>query len=506
MARHTLTAITTFSHILQRIAVALLAVSLLVLPASNSGLPWAHLPMQGILYAAFVFWCVSRALAWRAPQGHERWLWAAAGALLSFGWLMTFFPSALVDRASGVILELDKSPWLAFGTVDKAASIHAMSSISAALVILVMSVDVAHERQGRLILALAVMASGFGAAVMGLCFQTPADLSRLWEVKQIPDTVFGLFWYHGNAAAYLNLCWPVALWLCVILLRREERRLPQQMALAGLVVGLAAQMVAVFANVSKMGHFLMILEVSILAAAGFFAWRRQDAHEHETVGKRAWLLAALGAGILIAGAWMAGAATGWHRWGVFAGKNFDDPARRHAAEMALKIGWDGGWNGTGPGTFEWVSAHYSVLDPVLKDGRWRHAHNDYAQFFAEWGWMGTLLVLALLGPAAVRYAQGLRQALSADSTHRMSFQRRAGLLCFGTALVSVLVHAVVDFPLQIPAIRCIAAAVLGMALAMSHSTTDSRPRASTRKIRRRSSSARDILPQADGRPEGSSFF
>ncbi len=317
--------------------------------------------------------------------------------------------------------------------------------------------------------ALAITLSGFLVAVMGLWLQTGADLRQLWNVAHVPDSVFGIFWYHGNAAAFLNLCWPVTLWLCVILLRKEERHMPQQVMLAFLVVGLAVQLVAVFANVSKMGHFLAILEMLIVTGTGFLAWRRQDLHEQETVGKRAWLLALFMLGILVVGAWMAGAGTGWKRWGAFAERNFDDPARRHAVVMALKIGWDGGWNGTGPGTFEWVSAHYSTLDPVLKDGRWRHAHNDYAQFFAEWGWLGTSLAGILPFVAARRIFKALREAVSADSKDRMSFQRRAGLICFGAAITSLVIHAMVDFPLQITAIRAMTAAVLGMLLAMCQS-------------------------------------
>lgn len=441
------------------------------------------------------------------PQPHERLPWLACGVICLFGWAMALFPSALVDRSTGVILELDKSPWLAFGTVDQAASVSVMFSITIALMVLLMTLDLARERRARYFLALAVTGSGFAAAVTGLCLQTSADLAKLWKVVHVPDSVFGLFWYHGNAAAFLNLCWPLALWLCVVLMRLEDRRPLQQVALACLVVGLAVQMVAVFANVSKMGHFIMMLELLLLAAAGFLAWKRQDLHEQQTVGKRFWLLVGVTVGILVIGAWMAGAASGWTRWGVFAGKSFDDPARRHAATMALKIGWDGGWNGTGPGTFEWVSAHYSTLDPVLKDGRWRFAHNDYAQFFAEWGWLGASLAATLALLMVARIARALMQALGAGSGEHMSFQRRAGLLCFGAALISVLVHAVVDFPLQIPSIRCLAAALLGMTLALSHSSGQPRtrqPKPKTRVSKRRRPPS--DTPQPDEKGEGTPFF
>lgn len=452
-------------------------------------------------------WTLHRLLSRRRPLPHERLPWLACGVVSAFGWVMALFPGAWVDRSTGIILELDKSPWLAFGTVDKAASVNCMISVTAALMALLMALDLTRERRARYLLALAVTGSGFGVAVTGLWLQTSADLARLWHVVHVPDSVFGLFWYHGNAASFLNLCWPLALWLCVVLMRLEDRRPLQQVSLACLVMGLAVQMVAVFANVSKMGHFLMMLELLLLAGAGFLAWKHQDLHEQQTVGKRFWLLVGVTVGILLIGAWMAGAASGWTRWGVFAGKSFDDPARRHAATMALKIGWDGGWNGTGPGTFEWVSAHYSTLDPVLKDGRWRHAHNDYAQFFAEWGWLGALLAGAFLALALVRIARATMQALNAGSGEHMSFQRRAGLLCFGAALISVLVHAVVDFPLQIPAIRCLAGALLGMALALSHSSVPSRSR--QQKTRARTSKRRRSNtdgPQPDEKGEGNPFF
>ena len=395
--------------------------------------------------------------------------------ICAFGWLITCFPSAMVERISGAILELDQSPWLAFGTIDQATSVQAMISISTALMVLLLTMDFASERAGRFVLALAVTAAGFTTSVAGLWLHSPAELMSLWEVKHVPDFVFGLFWYHGNTASFLNLSWPVGVWLCLVMLHQGMRTFRQQMMISFLVVAVMVQIIAVFANVSKMGHLLLILEMLLLVGAGLFVWK-PDLTALPFGKGRLVLLICSGLCLLVVGAWMSGAGAGLERWNIFATRHFDDPARRHAALMAVHIGLDYGWTGTGPGTFEWVSAHYSTLDPTLQDGRWRHAHNDYTEFFAEWGWSGVIMMILLLVFPGRRWLGSLGEVFSKKHNHSMSFQRRSGQICCSVAIVSVLIHAVVDFPLQIDAIRHLFAALLGMVLAMTSSSSRSIPR------------------------------
>ena len=381
----------------------------------------------------------------------------------------------MVERISGAILELDQSPWLAFGTIDQATSVQAMISISTALMVLLLTMDFASERAGRFVLALAVTAAGFTTSVAGLWLHSPAELMSLWEVKHVPDFVFGLFWYHGNTASFLNLSWPVGVWLCLVMLHQGMRTFRQQMMISFLVVAVMVQIIAVFANVSKMGHLLLILEMLLLVGAGLFVWK-PDLTALPFGKGRLVLLICSGLCLLVVGAWMSGAGAGLERWNIFATRHFDDPARRHAALMAVHIGLDYGWTGTGPGTFEWVSAHYSTLDPTLQDGRWRHAHNDYTEFFAEWGWSGVIMMILLLVFPGRRWLGSLGEVFSKKHNHSMSFQRRSGQICCSVAIVSVLIHAVVDFPLQIDAIRHLFAALLGMVLAMTSSSSRSIPR------------------------------
>ena len=465
--------IATSIHFLRRIALTAVACCIGVLPGSNVKLPCTtHSAAIGLACAAFVCWLLARIMEWKSPRPHEKAVWWLAAVISTYGWLMTCFPSAMVERLTGAILELDKSPWLAFGTIDQETSVQAMISVSTALMLLVVTLDLAFERMSRYVLALAVTAAGFVTAVVGLCLQSRADLSSLWQVKHIPPFVFGLFWYHGNTAAFLNLSWPVTLWLCSLLVHYGLRTFRQQMALSFLVMAVVVQFIAVFVNISKMGHLLLIVEILLLVWAGCVAWK-PHLPALPFGNKRVVLLVSIGVGLLVLGAWLSGAGAGLGRWDTFAARHFDDPARRHAALMALQIGYDHGLTGTGPGTFEWVSAHYSTLDPVLQDGRWRHAHNDYTEFFAEWGWPGVVVFILVLLLPGRRLLGALRQVFARDSHYDISFQRRAGLICFSVALVSVLLHAVVDFPLQIDASRHLFAAMLGVTLAMTCSSVRS---------------------------------
>ncbi|MCX6849037.1 MAG: O-antigen ligase family protein [Verrucomicrobia bacterium] len=465
--------IATLPTILRSLALAAVALCICILPWANVKLPGStHDLIPWLACTAFVCWLLARIFEWKFPRSHETVVWWMTFLITAYGWVVTCFPSAMVDRASGAILDLDKSPWLAFGTLDQEISVQAMVFITSALMLLVVALDFAFERTGRCVLDLAVTFGGFVTAVAGLWLQTSADLAALWQVKHIPKFVFGLFWYHGNTAAFLNLSWPVSLWLCLLLLHHGLRTFRQQMALAFLMVAVMVQIIAVFVIISKVGHFLLIFEVVLLCVAGFVVWRPH----FETLPfskKRLALFALIAVGLLVLGAWLSGAGAMLGRWDNFSQRHFDDPARRHAALMALQIGADYGWTGTGPGTFEWVAAHYTPLDPMLQEGRWRHAHNDYAEIFAEWGWPGALFFFLLLALPGRRLFSALRQAFIKDSHYRMSFERRAGLICFSTAIISLLLHAVVDFPLQIDAIRPLFAAMVGSVFAMTSTSANS---------------------------------
>lgn len=419
----------------------------------------------------FVCSTVARVANSDLPAGCERWVWAFAIGLSAYGWALAKFPSAMVDRSSGSISKLDADVWSAFGSVDQLASTSAMTDVSAMLMMLLMAIYFGRYRISRVIIAVAVTMSGVLAALAGLWLRGADDLGALWNVPHVPSSVFGLFWYHGNAAAYLNLTWPVGLWLFITLIHGHERRIATQISFVFAAVAVLVQVLAVLVNVSKMGHAVLVIEWILVTIAFLLVKKQHDGksqHDGNGVGLSRWVMIALLCLVVMGiGAWMTGANDGWKRWGVLSAHQFDDPARRHVAAMAIKIGSDEKWTGRGPGTFEWISPHYAASDPVLMGGRWRYAHNDFAQFFAEWGIIGYVIVSGTLLCPLILLLRSMACALMVRDCPKKSMQRSLGLAFFVIAMTCLLMHSLIDFPMQIMASQFQFVVLAGMAFALS---------------------------------------
>jgi O-antigen ligase len=112
--------------------------------------------------------------------------------------------------------------------------------------------------------------------------------------------------------------------------------------------------------------------------------------------------------------------------------------------------------GSGPGSFEDVYTRVQTSGLTM---RLNHAHDDYLEFGAEWGVPGALLLIGLIGLVLVRALRGIgRTARAAD--------RFLLLGCCG-GLCSMLLHAVVDFNLHIPANALLFAVLAGVAWSLS---------------------------------------
>ncbi|MCR6702433.1 MAG: O-antigen ligase family protein [Dokdonella sp.] len=84
-----------------------------------------------------------------------------------------------------------------------------------------------------------------------------------------------------------------------------------------------------------------------------------------------------------------------------------------------------------------------------------HAHNEYLQWWLEAG-VPALVAMALAAVALALTARGL--AL------RRAAQRADGVAAL-IALLAILAHSTVDYPLRTPALLAVAAALAGMAAA-----------------------------------------
>ncbi|MBV9764453.1 MAG: O-antigen ligase family protein [Acidobacteriaceae bacterium] len=117
------------------------------------------------------------------------------------------------------------------------------------------------------------------------------------------------------------------------------------------------------------------------------------------------------------------------------------PYRREVYADTLRIFRDHLAAGTGLGTFEAIYPQYQSFP---SDFNWDHAHNDYAEYLAEAGLPGAVLLLAALPIFFYKtFWSGLRERL----------QTTAGWIQVGATLscCGLLVHSFFDFNLHIPA-------------------------------------------------------
>lgn len=106
--------------------------------------------------------------------------------------------------------------------------------------------------------------------------------------------------------------------------------------------------------------------------------------------------------------------------------------------QALPLATERPWIGQGAGSFETVFPPYAGNLPLHYD----HAHNDFLQFFIEYGAIGSL-------PLALFVLVSLFYALKAMTQQHSLY--RSGVGC-GAALgiVALMLHSLTDFNLQIP--------------------------------------------------------
>ena len=379
-----------------------------------------------------------------------------------YGWLMVACPRALVDPGSGVILPLSVPSLSGLGSIDRISSFESMIWVTTALMAMISAYIAFSGRHERLIFAGGVSASGLVVAGIGLWMRVSGDAMEFWGKARLQSNAFGLFWYHGNAGAFLNLTWPISAWLAICLLRKPG----MQTRKAICVVSAFVQIVAVFVNVSKGGQALAIVEA--LAFVGcLFALVKRSTSGRSSANRI--LAVVIGVGLVAAIAWLAGSAEGWKRWESFANRqHWHDKGRDDARSLAWQAGRDGGITGFGPGTFQWVFAHYSQGHPNLEKNRWVHAHNDYAETLVDWGWLGAAVIGLGVAGIGCASASALWACLLGANKKTLSFDHRSGICAGFIVLVTVCLHAWFDFPFQIPPLLILTATIAGWTLAMTN--------------------------------------
>lgn len=249
------------------------------------------------------------------------------------------------------------------------------------------------------------------------------------------DMVLGPFINRDHYAAFIELLLPLALF---------EAFASDEFTLAG--TGIAAAMFAsVIAGASRAGSILAVVESGTVL---FLMSQRRLSSTRKV------------ATVFLSFLFFTGAFTavvGWNQlW-----ERFQDPdpyhSRSHMLSSAMAMTRDKPWTGFGLGTFEDVYPAYASYDSGTIV---THAHNDWA----EWAADGGLPLLACMATAAIGILPFAIRSL------------------WGLGVIFLLLHSLVDFPMQGGAIALWAFALIGVVL-----TCDSVTRCAPSRSRSRSS-------------------
>jgi O-antigen ligase len=113
--------------------------------------------------------------------------------------------------------------------------------------------------------------------------------------------------------------------------------------------------------------------------------------------------------------------------------------------------------GFGPATFQTAFPYYTKELGAEISGVWLYAHDDYLQTLVEWGWVGGLCwAIYLLGGVGFSWLTVYQYRKQISSTDRIA------CVAIVSALIGVLIHASMDFPLQVPSIELYVLVLLGM--------------------------------------------
>ncbi len=309
---------------------------------------------------------------------------------------------------------------------------------------------------------LLVLAAG-GEALLGLLQAAGSGAADAQPLRdQLGAT--GTFVNRNHFAALLNMALPLAFGLLAAgWARRQRLKTPRSEALAwGWLMVLGCSLLGLAVLLSRSRGGILALAATLLFLAGALHWSRMRAPDAGRLpGRAAGLLFVLVLGLGIA----LGPGTFLER---FSRVGESGQSRMTLYRDTLVLIADHPLMGVGPGMYRWHFRGYQSED---FGHRYDHAHNDYLESAAEWGVPAALLFWAFV-------FRRLYRALSLYGASRTP-RRRALALGAAAALVSIALHSLVDFSLQVAGDWIFFCAVLGLAWGLEVAPAR-RPRRATR--------------------------
>jgi hypothetical protein len=348
------------------------------------------------------------------------------------------------------------------GVVDRDLAQPWMLRTTGLLAALWVACDAASNRIWRHRLWLAIAVTGTSVMVLGLAQRFTGATSIFWDTyRYTGEWFFAVYRYHANAGSYINLVLPMVTGLAVLAFtRRGSEGARVFWTLAALTTAACG-----FVNLSRAAN--VITAIMLLAMAVWIATLRLQA----TSSRR--LLHGTVCGVVLTATVVylavsfdvSGARERWEKTKLDALLNDGRPEvyeimARGTLEPA------GAW-GFGQGTFEFVfnNARKALQHPLA--GRWDYAHSDGLQTVQDWGYAGA-------GAWFVIFACGLLRAITGSRRHGRRPDENSILSAAGAfALAGVLLHAWVDFPLQILSLQLYTLVILGMVVGVPRAESPS---------------------------------
>lgn len=382
---------------------------------------------------------------------HRTWNWWWGGSILAVAVYLAVQaanPSHRFEPVDRSLVPLSHVAWLPH-TADAATTWQTMLKFLTYAGLFWATRMAFTERHHVWALLAVLVVSGFVMAIVGL-MQKLSGTELMLGLRKGGWFFFGPFVNRNNYVSYINLLIPVALAVSHhrrhVALAEGARSHP-----GGLFAFMALVMVlSVVMTTSRAG--------TVVCAGMLLAWGAVElAHvvRGGGEGRRALLVVMLAAVALMTGLLYLGTQPIEQRLGEMR----DVPAelagsggRGTVYKATMQMFRERWLYGIGGGTFSMTYPYYSA---ERMDWFRRYAHNDWLQYLAELGALGT--VLLGLFPFGL-----LREWIKHGETLHLGGMLDWMAIALGIALAGMALHALVDFPLHIPAVATLAVAWLAI--------------------------------------------
>ena len=375
-----------------------------------------------------------------SPESHA--IWSAADRVAALG-------GASVSSAHPV-------------SIDPRATVFELFRIAALFATFTASALLMRKPNRRLWLAGVICAAALFEAIYGV---REAALERYqiwgWVNRLIFNRVTGTFVNPNHFAHYLAIAVPMALFIAALAWYRSgTSRTPLRHRLVALVeremlwtaISLITAVVCVAGILlAKSRGGLLCLGAGLLIAAAFLPGKRLT---RSAFGAAAGLIVVAALAILLGAE-----RTSLGRFLASPEEQRSLGGRRTGIDAAVRVWQRFPVLGSGVGTFDRI-VFMEQREDLGKT--YHHAHNDYAEIAATSGTAGALIAIATLFGG---YVALLRMTFGAAAAE-LSWPRRAFQAAALTSLTIAMIHALLDFNFFIPSNPATLAAIAGAAVAV----------------------------------------